>query len=629
LGTQKHIIRRQIVEIEVPSVESSWDIQNRISNLSNYGLLQVLESVFDAMAGPDEILRIDRLEIDLGNVPTNRMEEEIEKRVGEKLTQLISEIKAKANGVAAIDPTNEVELKQRPLQAGKTDLLIHFLRTGTTPWWYSRAEFGSPLELLREMLQLKPEWIRKWLTPLLKEKQVRQRLVAHLNELELMRFITIFNSELAEKARVWISLVLNEKIHARKKGNDSFETVNSIRFLFWEKIVAQAATKYPDVLRQFISEYQFILEGKLSAAEKKEIEKFAEIIGQKPELILADKKMKAELKKRPKRIRKKKKSDSDPVIEAKDDEMQDQAEVWLDDEIETDAAESDSEIETVELVDDSDGTNELKEKTKSGRKRKRKLKKNTSEISAEAADGIKSNKKKSASEKMAATSRTAEAEADKIKQVSLNEKQNTSKTKANEIEQELLKEKSAAEKATQDEIEKDTAITIEDLSDFVIDNAGLVLIWPFLGPYFKELGLTQDRKFVNEEAVSRAVHLIQYLAEGDEYEYEEHDLVLNKILCGIDVTQAIDMNFEITEQEKEEAEALLKAVTQNWTIIKNTSIQGLRMSFLMKDGSLKKNEQGWHLYIERATIDMLIDRLPWAISMIRLPWMSGLLYVEW
>ncbi|NOU16595.1 MAG: hypothetical protein HOO91_03430 [Bacteroidales bacterium] len=161
-----------------------------------------------------------------------------------------------------------------------------------------------------------------------------------------------------------------------------------------------------------------------------------------------------------------------------------------------------------------------------------------------------------------------------------------------------------------------------------INNAGLALLWPFLVMFFERLNLVKDRKFISAESKYRAIHLLQYLATEQE-ETPENDLLFNKILCGTDIYESIPLGFNITENEIEECNALLQSVIDNWTVLKNTSIHALRTTFLQKEGILNKQTNGWKLYIERTTIDVLLDRLPWSISMILLPWSNEMIYVEW
>ncbi|MDY7015445.1 MAG: contractile injection system tape measure protein, partial [Cyanobacteriota bacterium] len=84
-----------------------------------------------------------------------------------------------------------------------------------------------------------------------------------------------------------------------------------------------------------------------------------------------------------------------------------------------------------------------------------------------------------------------------------------------------------------------------------IDNAGLVLLHPFLNPFFETIGLVQNKSFINPAAAERAALLIQYLVE-ETTEPPEHSLPLNKVLCGIDLLEPIEASLEIAEQERSE-----------------------------------------------------------------------------
>ena len=67
----------------------------------------------------------------------------------------------------------------------------------------------------------------------------------------------------------------------------------------------------------------------------------------------------------------------------------------------------------------------------------------------------------------------------------------------------------------------------------------------------------------------------------------------------------------------------------HWSALKNTSIDGLREGFLKRDGLITKKENGWLLQVERKTMDVLLENIPWGYSTISLMWNDYLLTVEW
>jgi hypothetical protein len=162
-----------------------------------------------------------------------------------------------------------------------------------------------------------------------------------------------------------------------------------------------------------------------------------------------------------------------------------------------------------------------------------------------------------------------------------------------------------------------------------VDNAGLVILHPFLKTFFGAVGLLEGKGFRDLAAQCRAVCLLQWLVHGDGADAEdEHRMALAKLLCGVPLEEVVPRIGGPSEVERAEGEELLRQVVARWTVIKNTSVRGLRESFLQRDGMLQSEETGWVLQIQAKPYDMLLERLPWGVSHVRLSWMAGLLRVE-
>lgn len=161
-----------------------------------------------------------------------------------------------------------------------------------------------------------------------------------------------------------------------------------------------------------------------------------------------------------------------------------------------------------------------------------------------------------------------------------------------------------------------------------IKNAGLIIVWPHLGMLFEKCGLTDANEFIDEESKFKAVYLLEYAATGEISE-EQHELVINKLLCGMEITEPLERNITITDRDKEIVDGLLNAITQQWAPLRGTSIDGLRSSFLQRDGKLEEDKEQYFLKIEQKAFDMLLDQIPWSITMIKLSWMEKPLLIEW
>jgi hypothetical protein len=179
-------------------------------------------------------------------------------------------------------------------------------------------------------------------------------------------------------------------------------------------------------------------------------------------------------------------------------------------------------------------------------------------------------------------------------------------------------------------VEPDDEITAAPI---YISNAGLVLTGPFLPHLFQTLDLLDSgdegrARLRDHEAISRAVHQLQYLIDG-RTSAPEPLLVLNKILCGVSPSTPIAREIEPTDREREICDLLLRAMIENWKSIPHTSIAGLQETFLQRDGKLERSDEGWKLRVQRKTVDVLVDQIPWSISLIYQRWMPQPLYVEW
>jgi hypothetical protein len=175
---------------------------------------------------------------------------------------------------------------------------------------------------------------------------------------------------------------------------------------------------------------------------------------------------------------------------------------------------------------------------------------------------------------------------------------------------------------------KNSTETLLKKDDIFLDNAGAVLLHPFLNMLFNCTGLTENSTFIDEEARQKAIYLIHYLATGNT-SAEEHELVLPKVLCEFPLQEPLSTGIAITAAEMEEGDHLLEEVIAKWQVLKNASITALRESFLQRKGKLSWKKDNLNLHLEPGPVDMLLDHLPWTVSIIKLPWMKTFIHVEW
>ncbi len=201
--------------------------------------------------------------------------------------------------------------------------------------------------------------------------------------------------------------------------------------------------------------------------------------------------------------------------------------------------------------------------------------------------------------------------------------QHTSRKVKKIIEEELEKN---------EEVEEAPEVPEPEELDFGVGvsvyNAGMILCWPFFGRFFAALGLTEQGDFTGQQAEERAVQLLQYLATGMT-EFEEWDLSLNKVLCGVAMNIPISPSFVITLEEVELVNKLINGTIFNWEKMRGTRLETFRETFFMREGMLYEKDNRWELIVERKAYDLLLDTLTWNISMINLSMMKKRLNVQW
>lgn len=168
-------------------------------------------------------------------------------------------------------------------------------------------------------------------------------------------------------------------------------------------------------------------------------------------------------------------------------------------------------------------------------------------------------------------------------------------------------------------------IEAELIEGIFIENAGAVIFATFIPALFEKLGLIKNGQIVNPDL---GALIIQYCVSG-KVQIEEYELVLPKILCGLDIDFPVNTNIQISKDQINEVEEMLQSMIDHWSVLKDTTIEGLRESFLQRSGKLSQVNKEWLLTVEQKSYDMLLESIPWSFSILKLPWMNTLLKTDW
>lgn len=159
-----------------------------------------------------------------------------------------------------------------------------------------------------------------------------------------------------------------------------------------------------------------------------------------------------------------------------------------------------------------------------------------------------------------------------------------------------------------------------------INNAGLILLVPFLPRLFSMLKLTANGGFVDRDAQIRAMFLMQYAVFGST-EFPEYELRLNKLLAGFKTGIPVPRSLTLTEEEIKTTEGMLQGIVQHWNKVK--TIDGLREGFLQREGKLEEKDEETELTVATKAFDILLDAVPWNFRTTKFSWMEKAIQVKW
>lgn len=496
---QRHVIQRQILELQVSANQDPVKLKTRISHLCRQQLIPLIEAYCNQLSDSDTLIRIDRLELDLGEINLDTLEQDLVQQVEHRLSVDLAQKKTKQTP----HPPSTLETEDIPHNAtpqsptnaidANLELFHQFLHTGRLPWWSEALDSTALEERFNKTLTQAPNRLKTLLQQGLKQEKILQRFVYQFSEPMLMTALKL----LAPNCHSPLCSYLSD-LQILKPYVLSWQgiTPDQLKQTIWQGL-------FPQLFNQPTFTPEILIKGNL-------LHLAIQLPGSEASLL---QNLKTAI----------------------------------------------STLATTDVVLKSPLPNIL------------------SQLQPQASQTI-------------SLPRTV---------------------------------------SNLQNLEEQTDIRLPDQSDdsIYIQNAGLVILWPFIERFFEKLELVQSGQFSTPQISYHAVLLLQHLVDAST-ESPEHKLPLNKLLCGIDLLDPIPAQLSLTETEQTECENLLTAVIHNWSALGNMSIDGLRRAFLQREGLLTPDYGNWLLRTERQTHDILLDQLPWSIRVVKLPWMDRILHVD-
>ncbi len=583
MSEQKHIIKKQVIALELPDKENAFQIQNSMRRLYYEKILKLLDELFSEICGKDEYIFLNQLELDLGSININKFDNEfIEKlkkcfyeTVIEKVKQgsikLTGEVVSK-NGKLIKSPLLLSDKKEK-LKGSLTEneyffeLIKHFILKGTIPWWGDLKE-KSIEEVFKTVIKEKPIEVKRFIKEISSQSEPIERIIQQFKNSAIKQLLQLLYKEQYGSIEIWKEEItpLLEKVDILK--------AQQIRIP--QQLHVFLLRKFKKIITEKKIEQKLTIEFVWFVKEEYKIE-----------LALFDDGLIYQTKVSIGKVKSKAKSTHDDDLIHQTKASIKKAKSTHDDDL---IHQTKASIEKAKSTHDDDLIHQTKasiEKAKSTHN-----------------DDLIEKEEKYSKEKQIKESAYIETKDKTGKEIF-----DTDKTEKIEPEQ-LVKEHEG------------------EFEEIFISNAGLVLINPYLPRFFEVLKLIEGNKFIKEENKIKAVFIIQYFITG-EGNTPEYELLLNKLLCGLDLTFPVPKEVELTNEIKNECNELMKSVIKNWKVLKNTTEKSFREAFLKREGKIEIKNNGFLLKVERKAHDIILDTLPWGISIVKYSWMNKPIYVEW
>lgn len=603
MSQQRHVIKQQIIDLQVTSKTQVFELQNQLSAVYRHRIVPIIETICNQLSTAEQVHRIDSLTIELGEINLQTLEADFTERVTQQLYQQLAEtldlstttpistnhshqdkapLTSKFSQSNAAIPSPKSSASGHPPTASQLELLSHFIQTGRLPWWCEPLSKTALADCFDQLLLTSPEAIKAMLTNQLKQPQSLQRLIHQFPDKILSKIAIL----IAPDCSTWVESYLQD-IQKLVPQIDSWRSAppQHLRLTLWQGLFLQRSPNPTSSLSSeaVIQQSLHHLASNFPANESSLFQKLHQAVER---LRIKGTRFESDL---PKILK--------------------------------------------------DYSTKEKQTTVKGTTSKNLLQPRT-DLFPKALNELAhfSNKQRLPSHLQANINKLV-TQLTKLTQEDINGNlfsinENTLFIELKALIEALEKDdlSSANSQVTQllQSVDQSQPSThpFNHSEEIYIQNAGLVLFWPFLNRFFTALNLVQSDQFIQLESAKRAVLLLQYLAAVTTGP-PEHLLPLNKLLCGLDLLEPIEGQLSLSTKEETECNNLSMAVIQNWSALKSTTPSGLRESFLQRPGMLKMKSGRWQLQIEPESYDILINQLPWNIEIVKLPWMKELISTNW
>ncbi|MDW3191832.1 MAG: contractile injection system tape measure protein [Cytophagales bacterium] len=209
MSNPKHIIRQQVLELSIVNDQGARDIQEEVSDVFKSRVIPRMEQLFDKLSEEGQVLKIDRLEINLGDIDQVYLKEElplhVERLLEEEITKLLYH---RQEGIPG-----QVQAVTVGWSDAKLAAFQYLLRTGVHAW-NSTFKAQSLTQLFVELSKHSSSQTREIMMRELSHDYVRKRVGYQFNMADFESLIFLLSTAHGEVAIALVQglLLLRKRI---------------------------------------------------------------------------------------------------------------------------------------------------------------------------------------------------------------------------------------------------------------------------------------------------------------------------------------------------------------------------------------------------------------------------------
>ena len=234
-----HLIEQQSFDVRFAREDAAHRLLGPLSELNRTRLLPLIGRIFDEVDRQGEVIRIDRLDLDLGSLPEDGLGE-VEARLEQALREALSAALAgHTAGRSGTDVAGRVDVARRPLAHALLDLFDHWLVHGSWPYGASIDLAVAPAELLVALLDSHAEALLAALRRRSGSETVLRRLVRQIPDAILQRLLHRLDAASAG----WILAYMAETRAAHEEAPLIEETPEEFGRTLWLVVLRDALNR--------------------------------------------------------------------------------------------------------------------------------------------------------------------------------------------------------------------------------------------------------------------------------------------------------------------------------------------------------------------------------------------------